>query len=79
MAGNWLLEGIQDGVPPCDDFYKFACGKYVTNNPPPDTTIYRRNTEGIPFNYLTNEGLGKSTICILHSIRISNTPIGIII
>jgi len=59
LIGAWILEGIQKSVNPCDDFYQFACGKYIKNNPAPDTTIYRRNSEGIPFNYLTNRGLGN--------------------
>ena len=36
-AAGRILDSLDESVNPCDDFYKFSCGKWIRNNPVPDT------------------------------------------
>lgn len=35
MAGK-ILESLDHGVSPCEDFYQFSCGGWIRRNPLPD-------------------------------------------
>uniref|UniRef100_A0A0N4ZGN3 Peptidase_M13 domain-containing protein n=1 Tax=Parastrongyloides trichosuri TaxID=131310 RepID=A0A0N4ZGN3_PARTI len=43
LSENVLLEAINEKVNPCDDFYNFACGRWINNKKFDD--IYLRNDE----------------------------------
>ena len=36
VAASSILKSMDPAVEPCDDFYKFACGKFVKNTLIPD-------------------------------------------
>lgn len=38
-AASKMLEQMDDAVEPCDDFYNFACGKYVEETVIPDDKV----------------------------------------
>ncbi|PAV86979.1 hypothetical protein WR25_24216 [Diploscapter pachys] len=45
-AAGILQEALNTSVDPCNDFYQFACGKWIANNPiPAEMTGYGRFTE----------------------------------
>lgn len=45
-AADILRDAINETVNPCDDFYEFSCGKWIsTHEIPDDTTSYGRYSE----------------------------------
>lgn len=36
-AAGQILQALDESADPCRDFYQFTCGKWIRNNPVPDT------------------------------------------
>ncbi len=36
FLANYLIESIDETIEPCENFYQFACGTWLTNNRIPD-------------------------------------------
>ncbi|CAF2118844.1 unnamed protein product [Rotaria magnacalcarata] len=69
-AANYLLESIDEGVQPCEDFFQFACGTWLKNNRIPDDTgaqdtfnVLRTQLDNNVVDILTSE-LPKDSIKI---------------
>lgn len=46
LTGGVDLQAIDKGVDPCQDFYRYACGTWMKNNPiPPDQAVWGRFNE----------------------------------
>jgi len=61
--GEWLLGGLDNKTHPCDDFHQFTCGGYMRDHPMDpmiDIKGFRKMSEAIPFEYISNQGLGNS-------------------